>query len=410
MPRIAVVDLLFHWPPQGGSCVDAANMTLGLQRLGWEVRLIVPRLDDTRPRGVLDSPPPFPIEALPFRPRRFTSEQVGRRLRDAVDRFRPDVCVVTDGYFLKPDVVLALRGYPTFLRLYEYELLCLTNRIYRFGHTCGHHFQSHPWKCWSCVLWSFLKVPIKWGLGLKVGNVDREFFGARAFLPGYQDRFREALRVVAGVIVYNRRLAGMLAPYTDRPIHVVPAGIDPGLFTPRPAPTADEGLRILMPGRIDDPAKGLGPLVEACSRLWHHRQDFRLLVTRQRGRLPRRPFLEDAGWLRQEDLPGLYHKSHVVVVPSIWEEPFGIVALEAMACARPVIATRVGGLQGIVRDGVTGFLVPPGDPGALADRLAALLDDPARREAMGKAGREVVEREYTWDRIVAEGYAPLFQR
>ncbi len=142
--------------------------------------------------------------------------------------------------------------------------------------------------------------------------------------------------------------------------------------------------------------------MEACSRLWRHRQDFRLLVTRQRGRVPRRPFLEDAGWRRQEDLPGLYHQSHVVVVPSIWEEPFGIVALEAMACARPVIATRVGG--------VTGFLVPPGDSGALADRLAALLDDPARRAAMGQAGREVVEREYTWDRIVAEGYAPLFRR
>ena len=75
------------------------------------------------------------------------------------------------------------------------------------------------------------------------------------------------------------------------------------------------------------------------------------------------------------------------VVPSRWEEPFGFVALEAGAVGRPVVATAVGGLAHVVVDGVTGMLVAPRDPSALARAIQSLLDDPARADAMGEAGR-----------------------
>lgn len=77
----------------------------------------------------------------------------------------------------------------------------------------------------------------------------------------------------------------------------------------------------------------------------------------------------------------------MAVVPSRWEEPFGFVALEAGAVGRPVVATDVGGLRGVVVDGVTGVLVRPRDPGALAEAIASLLEDPARADALGEAGR-----------------------
>jgi glycosyltransferase involved in cell wall biosynthesis len=70
------------------------------------------------------------------------------------------------------------------------------------------------------------------------------------------------------------------------------------------------------------------------------------------------------------------------------QEAFGLVAAEAMATAVPVVAARVGGLPEVVSDGVTGVLVPPDDPPALADALAALLTDPQRRRQLGRAGRE----------------------
>lgn len=77
----------------------------------------------------------------------------------------------------------------------------------------------------------------------------------------------------------------------------------------------------------------------------------------------------------------------VAVVPSVWQEPMGQVAIEAMLVGRPVVASDVGGLRDIVSHGVTGLLVPPGDPNALATALDSLLDDPQQRQRMGEAGR-----------------------
>jgi len=99
----------------------------------------------------------------------------------------------------------------------------------------------------------------------------------------------------------------------------------------------------------------------------------------------------------QEALPYYYASADVVVMPSLYES-FGMVALEAMACGTPVVASDVGGLSYIVRNGETGFLVPESDPRALADCLGRLLRDPDLRARLGRRGIEVA-REYAWSRI-----------
>ncbi|MBS3956574.1 MAG: glycosyltransferase family 4 protein [Clostridiales bacterium] len=96
----------------------------------------------------------------------------------------------------------------------------------------------------------------------------------------------------------------------------------------------------------------------------------------------------------------------VVVLPSL-SEGMPTVTLEAMALAKPVVATRVGGLPDVVADGETGLLVPPADPDALAEAVASLLRDPARARAMGEAGRARVEERFTLERMLAE-YRTLF--
>jgi starch synthase len=90
-----------------------------------------------------------------------------------------------------------------------------------------------------------------------------------------------------------------------------------------------------------------------------------------------------------------------IATPSIYE-PLGIVNLEAMACSTAVVASRVGGIPEVVDGGVTGLLVPPGDPASLADALNMLLRDPGRASAMGEAGRARAVAEFSWDAVAAQ--------
>ncbi|MCJ7635277.1 glycogen synthase [Candidatus Bathyarchaeota archaeon] len=97
----------------------------------------------------------------------------------------------------------------------------------------------------------------------------------------------------------------------------------------------------------------------------------------------------------------------VFVAPSIYE-PFGIMNLEAMACARPVVSTRVGGIVDVVLDGQTGLLVSPGKPEELAEAVNRILSNPTLGERMGKAGRTRVETLFTWKKV-AEDTLSLYQ-
>jgi D-inositol-3-phosphate glycosyltransferase len=106
-----------------------------------------------------------------------------------------------------------------------------------------------------------------------------------------------------------------------------------------------------------------------------------------------------AGRVDDRQLQDWYAAADVFALPSS-SEAQGIVALEAMACRLPVVATAVGGLVGTIEDGLTGFLVPPGDVAALASPLLMLLQDPARRQAIGAAARQAVERDFSWKRSI----------
>ena len=105
-----------------------------------------------------------------------------------------------------------------------------------------------------------------------------------------------------------------------------------------------------------------------------------------------------------DDVPRILGEADILVRPSL-SEGMPLTVLEAMACGLPVVASTVGGNGEAVQDGVTGYLVPPADTRALADRISELLDDPALCRRMGEAGRAIVEAAHSWDQVAEQSLA-----
>src|SRR5690554_5732964 len=158
--------------------------------------------------------------------------------------------------------------------------------------------------------------------------------------------------------------------------------------------------------------KGVDVLIEAFARVRREHGRARLVIV---GDGDLRPALEEqarvagvgdavhfAGWVA--DAARLMPGCDIIAMPSRWEG-FGLVALEAMAAARPLVASRVSALPEIVVDLETGLLVPPGDPAALAEAIAGLLADPAWAQAMGQAGRARLVEAFSPGRMIDETLA-----
>jgi glycosyltransferase involved in cell wall biosynthesis len=403
--RVAFVDLVFSWPPNGGADIDLYHVLQGLQAAGHEVRLFGVHERGSYERGRFDPEGlPFPAERVVTGRRGLAPERLCPRLRGAVDAWAPEAVFVMHGFALKPHVIRALAHYPLVSRYYAHELPCARDALrFKDGAPCPCNFLRTPNVCRACALDGQKDAIRRWQLR----TWQADYLAARAYAPDYAVFARDALGDVRVIVVSNRRMAEDLdGLHPD--VRVIPGGADPAMFPADTPPAASDKKIIFMSGRVEAPTKGLDVLLAAGERLARARADFEIHATHFDPRLGRGWF-RALGWLDHEEALRRCAVSTVVAVPSLWEEPFGLVAVEGMAARRPVAASRVGGLADIVRDGETGFLVPPGDPDALAGALARLLDDPPLCRRMGEAGRAVVEREYTWAGIIERHYEPLLE-
>ncbi len=249
---------------------------------------------------------------------------------------------------------------------------------------------------------------------------------------------RRAVRESACVVAASEIEAAELRELYDAEPHrlcIIPCGVDPDVFRPmrqsdaREATGRDQCERLLLfVGRIEQ-IKGIDVLLKALGLLFFRRPEMRsdvcLLVIGgaldpedgasetekivELRRLVHANRMEDnvefVGSRDQAALAQYYAAADVCAVPSLTES-FGLVALEAMACGTPVVATRVGGLQTVVEDGESGLLVPAGDYQALAEAIARVLLDARLRMHLAHGARSRAER-FTW-RSVGDQISRLY--
>jgi phosphatidyl-myo-inositol dimannoside synthase len=210
----------------------------------------------------------------------------------------------------------------------------------------------------------------------------------------------------------------------------VPYGVDTTRFSPSVAARREMRRELGIPetaplvvsaGRLVH-KKGFEYLIEAAKLLAHSRPALRVVIagggdlhdelTARAALLGGRVIL--AGNRAQDEIARLVAAADVVAVPSIRDDAGNVdglpnFALEALASATPVVASRAGGLPDVIRDGVTGRLVPERDAPALATAIGSLVDDPALGRRLGAAAREMVARDYGWPRV-AERFEAIYDR
>ncbi|MCS7008006.1 MAG: glycosyltransferase family 4 protein, partial [Thermoleophilia bacterium] len=195
--------------------------------------------------------------------------------------------------------------------------------------------------------------------------------------------FRWLLRRARLVLCPSRALAEEARALGARGVRVVA----PGVALPARVGEPEEPPHVLYVGRLSE-EKGIRELAAATEGMR------RVIV----GDGPLRDRVPDAvGFVPPSALGSYYERAAVVACPSR-REGYGVVAREAMAYGRPVVASAVGGLLDAVEDGVTGLLVPPGEPDALREALERLLADRELRLRLGAAARERARERFSWER------------
>jgi glycosyltransferase involved in cell wall biosynthesis len=197
-------------------------------------------------------------------------------------------------------------------------------------------------------------------------------------------------------------------------VRVVPLGVDE-VFRPPTGPRVPG--RIVAMASADTPMKGIATLLEAFAKLRTERDVELLLVSKPKpggqteqivDRLGITGSVRFVSGISDAELAATIGSAEVACVPSLYEG-FSLPTVEAMACGTPLVVSRAGAIPEVVGpDGLCADLVTPGDVGELGHALEALLDDPERRDRMGRAGRERALAEFSW-RAVAEATVAAYQ-
>lgn len=247
-----------------------------------------------------------------------------------------------------------------------------------------------------------------YGIGFSFTGHANDIFREDDGLPVGLGDLAGSARFVATVSEFSAGLLRERFPAAAGRIHRAYNGIDLAGWPARGKAPVDRPPLILAVGRLIE-KKGFGDLIEACGRLRDRGRDARCVIVGEGpldadlgARIARRGLADRvtlAGPRPQSAVRDLLGGASVFALPCVVGRDGGMdnlptVIIEAMACGVPCVSTRIAGIPEMIRDGESGWLVPPNDPEALAGALAGLLDDPARAAAFGRAGRRLAEERF----------------
>ena len=401
--KVAVVDTFFSWPPIGGSSVDIAYIMNWLSKNGFDVTFFLPVIEDDLyfPRGRIGSSKgiDFNVVNICYDSHSFNLKCFIEKISQAVKDFGPEFVFLGDIYAFKPYLAEKLKDYKTIWRSYAYDIICpRCNLLDNKGRICSTSYLSDPERCKQCIN---KDSSINWE-----HPIYREMKMARVFSKKYYALLIKNIERAHHIIVYNdilkKRIRACFPSF--RRIKAISSGIETKEFSKKKQ-RKDKKLTILFPGRIDDPAKGFEFFLKVFHRIKEEHAHVRLLIT---GKIDfGEDGIESIGWVPYSQMPDIYHRADICVIPSLWEEPFGIAALEAMASRIPVVASSVGGLKRIIQHKETGFLISPGNKDKFYGSLKQLVSNEDLRKKMGEKGKARAE-EYSWNKIMRK-YQTVFR-
>jgi len=316
--------------------------------------------------------------------RMFFSFEAQEKLSQLVRRFQPDLVHVHNIYYqISPTIFLTLRelGVPIVMTVHDYHLL--SPQYMRWSH---HRVEDlSRVGIIQAALSRFLKDSFLASLAAAAAFHLHERMG----LYHLADRYVVSTNFVKSEMIKKG--------FNPQKIHLLPFGIEGRRVTP--AIGWDHGY-VLYVGRLVE-EKGIWTLLRAAKNL--PQINFKIVGTGPeeaglKKAASQLSNVEFVGFVAGEALWNLYRGARSVVVPSLWQEVFGLVALEAMAAGKPVIASNIGGLPEIVSDRVTGLLVQPGSVPELTEAIERLFFDHGMTREMGFAGRERVLKDFTMEK------------
>lgn len=308
-----------------------------------------------------------------------------KAMRQAIARARPDIVFVQNLYpLISPSVLSACRAMdvPVVMRCPNYRLLCPNGLFLSHGQVCERCTTGA--RELNCVLHNCERALAK-----------SAAYAARNALARLRGAFKDNVSMFLPLTEFARQklIDGGFQPERIR----VLGGLYEQGFLQSAQPQQPQGDKQYMAfvGRVS-PEKGLSVFVEAARALPH--VPFKIAgdaggISTVAGPLPANLTL--SGHLAGDALREFYANARAVLVPSLWYEGLPVVALEAMAFARPVICSRIGGLSEVVDDGITGYLTAPGDAVDLAARVQQLWQHPELARQMGQSGLAKAQRQYS---------------